>query len=327
MRRFPEPAPAPSWARETMRTIRKAMTDVWPGPLRLRDYAAAELPPAPQHKQGLVYDGDAGAVRYSDGSAWAALSAAGHGHGEADLVLPASDRLVGRDAPGAGPAEALTVGGGLEFTGAGGIRRSALTGEVAAAAGSGVVTIADNAVVNARLADMAEARLKGRAAAAGTGDPADLSPAEARIVLRSGCMVKKSATETGINASAGNFILGWDGEVYDDGGWHDNLANNSRLSVPAGVSRVRVGCTLAFANVAGSSQVSVAIYRNGLSAAYDGRPVFGQTSPSATIQPTMTLASGPVPVTGGTDYFTVALFCSDASIDVTTSSFFWIEAC
>ena len=140
-------------------------------------------------------------------------------------------------------------------------------------------------------------------------------------------MVKKSAAETGINASAGNFILAWDSEVYDDGGWHDNAVSNSRLSVPAGITRVRVGCTLAFANVAGSSQVSVAIYKNGSSAAYDGRPVDGRTSPSATIQPTTTLASGPIPVAGGTDYFTVALFCSDASVDVTSSSNFWIEAC
>lgn len=144
---------------------------------------------------------------------------------------------------------------------------------------------------------------------------------------RSACMVKKTAAETGINASAGGYFPSWDSEAYKDAaGYHDNVTNNNRLTTLAGQTRVRIGCTIYFANVAASSQVSVSIYKNGSNAAYDGRPTFGQTSPSATIQPTMTLASGPIPVTGGTDYFTVALFCSDTSIDVTNASSFWIEA-
>ena len=53
----------------------------------------------------------------------------------------ATDRLLGRDTAGTGAPEALTVGGGVEFSGAGGIQRSALTGDVTAAAGSGSVTV------------------------------------------------------------------------------------------------------------------------------------------------------------------------------------------
>lgn len=53
----------------------------------------------------------------------------------------ATDRLLGRDTAGTGVAEELTVGGGLEFTGSGGIQRSALSGDVTAAAGSGSVTV------------------------------------------------------------------------------------------------------------------------------------------------------------------------------------------
>lgn len=48
----------------------------------------------------------------------------------------ATDRLIGRDTAGSGDPEELTVAGGLEFTGALGIQRSALTGDVTAAAGS-----------------------------------------------------------------------------------------------------------------------------------------------------------------------------------------------
>jgi hypothetical protein len=47
------------------------------------------------------------------------------------------DRLLGRDTSPAGSVQELTVGGGLEFTGAG-IQRSAFTGDITVAAGSTV---------------------------------------------------------------------------------------------------------------------------------------------------------------------------------------------
>ncbi len=49
--------------------------------------------------------------------------------------------------------------------------------------GDGATTIANNAVTNAKAADMAQATLKGRASGAGTGDPTDLTPAQARSIL------------------------------------------------------------------------------------------------------------------------------------------------
>lgn len=60
----------------------------------------------------------------------------------AKLAISATDRLVGRDTASAGAGEELTVGNGLEFTGSGGIQRSALTGEVTASAGSNATTVA-----------------------------------------------------------------------------------------------------------------------------------------------------------------------------------------
>lgn len=53
-----------------------------------------------------------------------------------------TDRLIGRDTAGTGDPESLTVSGGVEFSGAGGIQRSALTGDVTAPAGSTTTTIA-----------------------------------------------------------------------------------------------------------------------------------------------------------------------------------------
>lgn len=54
-----------------------------------------------------------------------------------------TDRIIGRDSEGVGSLEELTVSEGLEFTGSGGIRRSALVGDVTAAAGSNALTIAN----------------------------------------------------------------------------------------------------------------------------------------------------------------------------------------
>lgn len=65
----------------------------------------------------------------------------------------ATDRLLGRDTASGGVTEQLTVGGGIEFTGSGGIQRSALTGDVTATAGSNSTAIASNAVVTAKIAD------------------------------------------------------------------------------------------------------------------------------------------------------------------------------
>ena len=90
--------------------------------------------------------------------------------------VSASDRLLGRDTAAAGVIEELTVSGGLEFTGGPGIQRSALTGEVTAAAGSGATTIANDAVTYAKMQNVSAASLLlGRGSAAGAGDPQEIT--------------------------------------------------------------------------------------------------------------------------------------------------------
>jgi len=76
--------------------------------------------------------------------------------------ITVTDRIIGRDSVGAGDAEELQVTGGLEFTGAGGIQRSALTGDVTASAGSGATTIANSAVTLAKFQNITTDRLLGR---------------------------------------------------------------------------------------------------------------------------------------------------------------------
>lgn len=69
------------------------------------------------------------------------------------LQVSATDRLVGRDSASAGASEEITVGGGIEFTGSGGIQSSAHTGDVTKSAGGTATTIASAAVTTAKIAD------------------------------------------------------------------------------------------------------------------------------------------------------------------------------
>jgi hypothetical protein len=54
----------------------------------------------------------------------------------------ATDRLIGRDTAGNGDPEQITVGGGIEFTGAAGIQTSAFTGDATKTAGGTALTLA-----------------------------------------------------------------------------------------------------------------------------------------------------------------------------------------
>jgi hypothetical protein len=130
--------------------------------------------------------GDAAAEKFLKASgAWAttpATSLTDNSVTFAKMQDIATDRLIGRDTPGSGDPEEISVGGGLEFTGTAGIQRSALTGDVTASAGSGSTTIANDAVTNAKLANMANATVKARNTA-GTGDPEDVTMAQLAVLL------------------------------------------------------------------------------------------------------------------------------------------------
>jgi hypothetical protein len=127
------------------------------------------------------------------------LSVATNGITFAKFQQIATDRLLGRDTAATGNVEQLTVGGGLEFTGAGGIQRSALTGDVTAGAGSATTALANNSVTNAILRDSVAVSLIGRSANS-TGDPADIAAsADEQVLGRESGAVLFTAV-TGANA-------------------------------------------------------------------------------------------------------------------------------
>jgi len=105
------------------------------------------------NSSGGVSDGDKGDITVtSTGTVWTIDSAVVT---FAKIQNIATDRLLGRDTASTGSVEELTVTGGVEFTGSGGIQRSALTGDVTASAGSNSTTIANNAVTTAKIIDAA----------------------------------------------------------------------------------------------------------------------------------------------------------------------------
>jgi hypothetical protein len=172
---------------------RLRMNGVWQDVAVLTDLAAAGIPPTLVDVKGDLIVATAADIvdRLAAGANGTVLVAAsGQATGlqwrlltTADITGVTTDTLVGRDTAATGAAELIAVGGGIEFTGSGGIQRSALTGDVTATAGSGATVIGANKVVNTMLAQMAQATFKMRAAAAGTGDPIDGTAAQAKTAL------------------------------------------------------------------------------------------------------------------------------------------------
>jgi len=128
-----------------------------------------------------VSDGDKGdIVVTSSGAQWTIDAAAVTLAKMADLSD--SGKLIGRHTAGAGVPQEIHIDGGLELSGAN-LRRSALTGDVTASAGSNTTTISNGAVTNAKLANMAEATVKGSEVGSGGGPPTDLSASDLGNIL------------------------------------------------------------------------------------------------------------------------------------------------
>jgi hypothetical protein len=135
-------------------------------------------------------------------------------------------------------------------------------------------------------------------------------------------LVGKSVNQTGLDATAGA-VIAWDAEQYDTSGIHDTVTNNSRLTVPVGVSKVKVGYAFFISNNTANTYINVWLQKNG-SLDFVGNP--GQRTANNS---TGMLISGQSPVLAVSpgDYFETLLTSqSDNSIDIHASrSGFWME--
>lgn len=138
-----------------------------------------------------------------------------------------------------------------------------------------------------------------------------------------GALVRKASDLTAQDLRTGPMVA-WDQETYDTDAFHDNVTNNSRLTIPVGVTMVRLLCSIFLVNNTIDTYANVVIIKNGNVSNYDGHAANLNESGLTSVN---TQAFTPViPVIAG-DYFEVsALVESDTSVDfVAARSWFAIE--
>jgi hypothetical protein len=131
-----------------------------------------------------------------------------------------------------------------------------------------------------------------------------------------GALVRKAVDQTAANYTTTSAVA-WDQEAYDTDAIHDNSTQNTRLTVPAGVTRVRLGARIDLGSVTNDMWVFVLIYKGG-SASFDGAPA--TAAEIGVSVPTITVWS-PVLVVEAAQYFECMLGIeTDTSVTVVAAT-------
>jgi hypothetical protein len=131
-------------------------------------------------------------------------------------------------------------------------------------------------------------------------------------------LVHRSGSTFSISGGGGFQAVDWDGEAADTDAWHSTGTNPSRLTVPSGVSYVRVGFSIQNSSVTG--QLVARITKNGSS--FIGAPqVDSDTSGTDNINGWSAI----IPVTAS-DYFECEVAATNAtSVATSVNTWFSIE--
>lgn len=139
-----------------------------------------------------------------------------------------------------------------------------------------------------------------------------------------GALVRKAANQTTADFTSDTYMT-WDSEVYDTSGIHDNVTNNSRLTVPSGISRIRLQAQVSLDLVALGQTFRIRIDKNG-SPSYDGTGEAIVEGAVLSVQ-IINVSTGIISVSPG-DYFEVNIRAveTDNSVTVTAAkSWFAME--
>lgn len=141
--------------------------------------------------------------------------------------------------------------------------------------------------------------------------------------MTNAALITLATTQTVTGAGAGG--VPFDTEQYDDASFYSS-GQPTRFTVPAGVSRVRVGCSVVLNNIDTGLTARATIAKNA-SLNYPGAPIGTASHGGSAQQPRICLASGQLPVVEG-DYFEVSVqVAGETSYEVVGSARtnFWIE--
>lgn len=130
-----------------------------------------------------------------------------------------------------------------------------------------------------------------------------------------GSLVYRTSNQSISNGVA--TMVQWQAEEYDNGNW---WTSGTRLTVPSGISYVRVAANIVWAGSAGGSYRSVQIKKNGAAVRGGARALQG---PASTAGVTLNLVTAPLAVSPG-DYFEIEVQQdSGAALNVTSGNSTW----